>query len=364
MLAWVSPPVNIAFTLSGTISYNFWVKTSSTTGAPKTVARVYRLSGGVETQVSTKTSALTQSTSIQADAFTDAAPTSTAFAIGDRIVVKVLNASTSATGTETMDYAGPTNAADGDSFISLTETVTFMREAEFIQKIEAANAASATSIAATMAGATAAGNLLVCYTSWSDVTHTVSIGDGGDTFNTDPNNASPTNWSTNTERYQAFYAANVSASTKTITATFSAAATGRYIEVLEYAGCNASAPFDTSAANATGTSATSTSGAITTSSPNTVVVVNTQSAGSGTVTAGTGFVIRSAIASNGEGAEDASFMAIQSGLTGSIGSLTPVAWVTSIMAFKWADPVNVIGDEESWISPAPNVVDNNSTVFS
>lgn len=317
VIEWISAPVETAFTLSGTITYNAWVKTSSTTGAPKTVGRVFRYRAGVETQVSTKTSALVQSTSIQHDSFTDTAPTSTAFAVDDRIVVKFLVASTSATGTETFDYAGKTGAADGDAFVSLTETVAFKTEAEFIQRAPSAG----NGVASVFPGASAAGNAIVGI-GVAD-TNNQSVSDGTNTY------TKPIGPTASGNFYTGFLAKNISSGTFTITPT-AAGSTVNFIEFYEYGGLGSN-PLDTTAAFTSGTGTTLTSAAFTTAFPNEVAISlcdgNANLAGAGTS------VNRSL--GNLVGANDTSFSSIQTGVT-TTATQTSGGWVIGVITLQWA----------------------------
>jgi len=122
-----SDPVETAITVSGTVSVNLWGSESATT----TNARfrldlhVYRAGAQLASFFSARMAAeLTTTNAVRT--FTGT-PTSTNLQVGDRIVVRVYaeeNTSGTAmgTGTVTHRYNGAA-AADGDSFISLTETL-------------------------------------------------------------------------------------------------------------------------------------------------------------------------------------------------------------------------------------------------
>lgn len=134
-LAWISEPLAAGFTLSGTVTGNPYGKESATSVNASFRLRLYQYTGGAEGSeiaVCQATAELTASITVKGCTTT---PTSTVFATGDRIVAKLFLENCSATsgcptgtmaaGTVTMDYDGPTDAADGSSWVQLNETVTF-----------------------------------------------------------------------------------------------------------------------------------------------------------------------------------------------------------------------------------------------
>jgi len=129
-LCFASDPVLTGFTMSGTITYNVWGFESAIQCNCAWRVKVYRYNGS-ETLVSDKSDTGGEMpTSNAARNWTDAAPTSTAFAIGDRIVIRtrITNAGTMGSGrTATMNYAGTTAAASGDSYVTFTENIAFTR---------------------------------------------------------------------------------------------------------------------------------------------------------------------------------------------------------------------------------------------
>lgn len=258
---WISPPIATALTISSAETCNTWVKTSSTTGAPKTICRLYKYSGGTSTQIGTATSAHTQTTAITNDSFT-VTPTSTAFAAGDRIGIAFWVSSTSATGTETIDYAGLTSAADGDSFVSFAEAISFMSDAEYIQGL--AGSGSTTTITGTWPGRPKTGNLIICsgiILASPSAPDTAAISDGA-TNTYVPLSTTPTLWDTSSESAQYNWYAGNATTTTTVSMTKSAS-DSQFLTLScgEYGGV-AAVPFDvTSSAVGTGNSSTATSNA-------------------------------------------------------------------------------------------------------
>jgi hypothetical protein len=129
-LAYISDPVLTAFTLSGTITNNIRASESNNNDNISPRVRVYKYSGGAEGSALSDTQSATElTTSESARNWTDAAPTSTNFAIGDRIVVKVfaddINASMTA-GTASMFVNGAAGAT-GDSYVEFTEAIALTR---------------------------------------------------------------------------------------------------------------------------------------------------------------------------------------------------------------------------------------------
>lgn len=288
VLAWTSPPLAAGVTIAGTITYNAWVKTSSVTGAPKTVGRVFKLSGGVQTQISTKTSTLVQSTAIQHDSFTDTAPTSTKLAVGDRIVVEFLVASTSATGTETLDYGGKTSAADGDTWVQLTESVLFQKEPELVQLIQ--NGAAAASANVIFPGICAAGNLIVVGISSALQSGAFTIADNNS--NTYVARETPTAFSTtfNTGLYAAQNITGGAA--PQITGSVTGSSPQVFLMAAEYGGMDPNA-FDVAAAMAVATGTNPTSNSLSPNFANTLLISMFDGTGtSGGNTAGSNYILR------------------------------------------------------------------------
>ena len=129
-LAWISDEVLTAFTLSGTITLNIRGNESNNNDNVGPQVRIYKYSGSEGAAFSTSTTASEFTTSEQARNWTDAAPTSTDFAVGDRIVVKVFAAPVGGVnmtaGTANI-YINGAAGATGDSYVSFTENIAFTR---------------------------------------------------------------------------------------------------------------------------------------------------------------------------------------------------------------------------------------------
>jgi hypothetical protein len=129
---WVSPRVPAGgFTLDGNITFNAWARESNNNDETTIGFRVYKLSGGVETEISGSPFSFGTelTTTITAKNWTGD-PGSTSFAENDRIViVPIAIATTTMTaGSADLTTNGATAAASGDSYIELTETVDWKTE--------------------------------------------------------------------------------------------------------------------------------------------------------------------------------------------------------------------------------------------
>lgn len=129
-LDWLSDPLSADFTISGTVTLNIWSSESSMNANVAINVQIDRINGndGVVTSVLT-TARVTEVaiTTRAANNFT-ATPTSTNFLRGDRIRIRVFgdDAGTMGSGfTFDMSYNGTTAAADGDSYVTFTENLTF-----------------------------------------------------------------------------------------------------------------------------------------------------------------------------------------------------------------------------------------------
>lgn len=134
-LGWfISPPLAAAVTISGTITYNLWGLESAmaaNTGFQGVIKRVDNTGAVGGTNVSNKEFGTELATTTAAvNNWTDAAPTSTAFSIGDRILLAVcINDAGGTMGsgaTITLDLDGATGGADGDSWVQFNEAISFM----------------------------------------------------------------------------------------------------------------------------------------------------------------------------------------------------------------------------------------------
>ncbi len=134
LLVWISGRVpSGGFTLAGTMTFNLWASESGNPANAGVRARVFKYSGGSESEVAGGPwtfGAPTELTTTMAVKNWNGTPTSTAFAENDRLVVKyyITNVGTMGSGqTCTMDYNAGTGV-DGDSYFQINETVTFKAE--------------------------------------------------------------------------------------------------------------------------------------------------------------------------------------------------------------------------------------------
>lgn len=129
-IAFVSPPFARGFIMSGTAIMNLWALESSLLANATIQVRFIKYSGGSEgaafftssfgTELGTSAAACNWTGTVSAQPF----------AAGDRLVIKIdgTNATSLTMGgsqTVTLDYAGPTVSADGDSWISIPADVSY-----------------------------------------------------------------------------------------------------------------------------------------------------------------------------------------------------------------------------------------------
>jgi hypothetical protein len=128
---WITPPIDAAVTISGAITGNLWASENNMSANVAINFVVDRLQpDGTITQIvkSARTTELGFSGSRTVQNFTATPGAGVACSKGDRLCVRVFgdDAGTMATGfTFSFGYDGTTAAADGDSFISFTETFGF-----------------------------------------------------------------------------------------------------------------------------------------------------------------------------------------------------------------------------------------------
>lgn len=131
-LEWISLPLAAGVTISGTITFNIWGSESanSENATWRVIVEKYSSTMALGSTVidSTRTSA-TELTTTNAAINWTGTPTSTVFAKGDRIRVRVVADDATGvnigTGSVTLSYDGPTTAAAGDSYVSFNEALTF-----------------------------------------------------------------------------------------------------------------------------------------------------------------------------------------------------------------------------------------------
>lgn len=129
-IAFISPPFARGFIMSGTAMMNLWALESSLLANATIQVRFIKYSGGSEgaafftssfgTELGTSAAACNWTGTVSAQPF----------AAGDRLVIKIdgTNATSltmAGSQTVTLDYAGPTVSADGDSWISIPADISY-----------------------------------------------------------------------------------------------------------------------------------------------------------------------------------------------------------------------------------------------
>lgn len=132
-LEWISGRVPAGgFTLAGTMTFSIWAKESNMSANCGARARVFKYSGGVETEIGGGpwNDGVEFGTS-DAEMVWTGTPTSTAFAEDDRIIVRfyITNIGTMAGGYVCSITFNGADAAAFDSFFQINENVTFKAEA-------------------------------------------------------------------------------------------------------------------------------------------------------------------------------------------------------------------------------------------
>lgn len=121
------------FTLSGQMTFSLWAKESNAKANCGIRCRIFkRTAAGVESEISSGWAygSPTEITNSNAEYSWNGTPASTAFAENDRILLKayIINVGTMASGyTCTLTY-NDADAATGDSFLQINETITFKGE--------------------------------------------------------------------------------------------------------------------------------------------------------------------------------------------------------------------------------------------
>src|SRR5688572_20802671 len=134
VLEWISGRVPAGgFTLSGTMTFNIWAQESATAANCGGRVRVFkRTAAGSESEIGggPYNDGVEFGTTRAAMNWTGA-PTSTAFAENDRIIVRYYITNVGTMGgsrTCTMAYDAATGGADGDSWFQINENVSFKAE--------------------------------------------------------------------------------------------------------------------------------------------------------------------------------------------------------------------------------------------
>jgi len=148
VVTWVSDPV-AAFTMAGSITVNIRARESATQANATVVAEILRLGndGSIISTPAVVGTAGTELTTSDAAKVYNKTPTSTAFSAGDRIGVRIYiddgsGVTMASARTVTVTYDGPTGAAAGDTFVTLTETISFVAQGSVSGQSAASGAAS------------------------------------------------------------------------------------------------------------------------------------------------------------------------------------------------------------------------------
>lgn len=124
-LVWLSEPFTQAVTISGTITLNIRCRESATTVNAGVALAIERANnaGVVQSTVSASAVISTEAGTTEAVRSANRTPTSTAFAVGDRlrVTLSVINVGTMGAGTFNVYYDGPAAGASGDSYLLFTE---------------------------------------------------------------------------------------------------------------------------------------------------------------------------------------------------------------------------------------------------
>lgn len=128
---WLSPPVAADVTISGAITGNLWaseVNMVDNVAINFVVDKVAAIDGAITQIVKSARTTEVNLTTRAVNNFTATPGAGVALNRGDRIRVRVFGDDAGvmgAGGSFAFSYSGPTDASDGDSYISLTETITF-----------------------------------------------------------------------------------------------------------------------------------------------------------------------------------------------------------------------------------------------
>ena len=131
---WYSPPLNAAVTISGSITWNLRASESSNSANSSINARIEKIDGatGAITLIDQTARTTELGTSEAAAAFSETPAAGVACKRGDRLRVRVFadDAATNMGAGFTVSFFldGPTAAASGDSYLTLTENLTFASE--------------------------------------------------------------------------------------------------------------------------------------------------------------------------------------------------------------------------------------------
>ncbi len=126
-LAWITPPLGAAVTLATKVFINIWAKETSAAANCTVAVTLTLYTAAAESTVFLDDDAFTTelTTSFAANRYASTAVTSQAFAAGDRLVIKIYASAVGTMGAVTggflVDYDGPTEGSDGDSYLDIQE---------------------------------------------------------------------------------------------------------------------------------------------------------------------------------------------------------------------------------------------------
>ncbi len=126
-LKWITPPLGAAQTLVTKVFCNIWAKETSAAANCTVSIQLFPYAAASEGSVFLTDTAYTTelTTSFACQRYITAAATSQVFAATDRLVIKlfIINVGTmgAVTGGALVDYDGPTENADGDTYIDIQE---------------------------------------------------------------------------------------------------------------------------------------------------------------------------------------------------------------------------------------------------
>lgn len=300
-LSWISPPLAAPVTIAGTVTLNTWAKEAATANNAGMQVTVHQYTTTEQSAFLNTERGTELTTSVSNQNWT-ATPTSTAFATGDRIVVKWwindAGGTIASGGSVTMDYNGPTAGADGETYVRFSENITFeTADVAFVQVV-AKDAGAASSTTQAFSLTSASGDTIIVGVHWDP--QSVNVSSVTDSQgNTYVSAVGPTNWDSGGSRQQEFYATNITGGNITITVTMSGT-TGIDLEIyqLEYAGLEANVGFDVGSAGTTTNPTTAMDSGSATTHNKVELIYGHGTAHNAVSSAGAGFTTRSTFASN------------------------------------------------------------------
>lgn len=124
---WITRPLSAAVTVAGTIGINYWALESAANTLVSIDFQLFQFTGSAQVGNAFATTTINAQLRLTADrTFVTIKPTSTAFAVGDRIVI-LPNCNSAGvelgSQTSTMDYNQSTENSDGDTYVYFTENI-------------------------------------------------------------------------------------------------------------------------------------------------------------------------------------------------------------------------------------------------